>query len=143
VAGFVAAQRDIHGIPAATVCRALGVSPAWFYKWRHGDPSPQHARRAQLAVDVARLFAAHRGTHGAPRITADLREAGWQVSQNTVAGILHERGLRALRQYFPNGTNLRVHTAEELTAVDARLNDRPRKILDWRTPLQVFTATTG
>jgi transposase InsO family protein len=95
VAAFIAAQRDTHGVPATTACRALDVSPAWFYKWRHGDPSPRHARRAQLAVEVARLFAAHRGTHGAPRITADLREAGWRVSQNTVATLLREQGLQA------------------------------------------------
>jgi putative transposase len=95
VAAFIAAQRDAHGVPAATACRALGVSAAWFYKWRHGDPSFQHARRAQLAIEVARLFADHQGTYGAPRITADLREAGWAVSQNTVAAVLREQGLRA------------------------------------------------
>ena len=95
MAGFIAAQRDQHRVPAATACRALGVSPAWFYKWRHGDPSPRHARRAILSTEIARLFAAHRGTYGSPRITADLRAAGWRVSQNTVAGILRQLGLRA------------------------------------------------
>jgi transposase-like protein len=44
VAAFIAAQRAEHGIPYAVACRALGVSPAWFYKWRDGDSSPQHAR---------------------------------------------------------------------------------------------------
>ena len=104
MAAFIAAQRDIHRVPAATACRALGVSPAWFYKWRHGDPSPQHARRAQLAVEVARLFAAHRGTHGAPRITADLREAGWQVSENTIAALMREQGLVARPKRRRKGT---------------------------------------
>jgi hypothetical protein len=33
------------------------------------------------------LFAHHRGRYGSPRITADLREAGWRVSENTVAKI--------------------------------------------------------
>jgi putative transposase len=71
VARFIASQRDVHGVPHATSCRALSVSPAWFYKWRHGDPSAQHARREQLKVAIARLFAAHRGTYGSPRIAAD------------------------------------------------------------------------
>jgi len=70
VAGFIAAQRAQHGIPHATCCRALEVSPAWFYKWRHGDPSPRHARREQLKVAIAQLFAAHRGRYGSPRICA-------------------------------------------------------------------------
>jgi transposase-like protein len=34
VAAFVAAQRAQYRIPHATTCRALGLSQAWFYKWR-------------------------------------------------------------------------------------------------------------
>jgi transposase InsO family protein len=76
----------------------LGVSEAWFYKWRHGDPCPQHARREQLTVAIRRLFAAHRGTYGSPRITADLRDEGWRVSQNTTATLMREMGLAARRR---------------------------------------------
>ncbi len=39
-----------------------------------------------------------------------------------------------LRQYFPKGSDLRVHGSEELAAVAAELNDRPRKTLGWATP---------
>jgi len=95
VATFIAAQRAQHQIPHATACRALGVSQAWFYKWAHGDPSVQHARREQLTVAIRRLFAKHRGRYGSPRITADLREQGWRVSVNTGAQIMAEQGLRA------------------------------------------------
>jgi transposase, IS30 family len=41
-----------------------------------------------------------------------------------------------LRQYFPKGTDLRIHTAERLVGVAADLNSRPRKILAWETPSQ-------
>ena len=88
MAAFIVAQREQHGIPFATACRALQVSQSWLYKWCHGDSSPQHSRREQLAAEIARLFAAHRGTYGAPRIRADLRAAGWQVSRKTVAAIM-------------------------------------------------------
>jgi transposase InsO family protein len=104
VAAFIAAQRDAHGIPHATACRALGVSPAWFYKWAHGDPSAQHARRARLGVEVARLFAGHQGRYGAPRLTAELREAGERVSENTVAALLREQGLVARPKRRRKGT---------------------------------------
>jgi putative transposase len=98
VAGFIAAQRDTYRVPQATSCRALGVSQAWFYKWRHGDASAQHARREQLMVAVRRLFARHHGTYGSPRITADLRDEGWRVSENTVAELMRELGLQARRK---------------------------------------------
>lgn len=43
-----------------------------------------------------------------------------------------------LRQYFPKGTDLCAHGAEELAAVAAALNARPRKTLGWRTPAEMF-----
>ncbi len=98
MAALIAAQRDEHQIPHAVSCRALDVSQAWFYKWRGGALPPRAARRAALAAEVARLFRAHRGTYGSPRITADLRDAGWQVSVNTVAALMREQHLAARRR---------------------------------------------
>jgi transposase InsO family protein len=98
VAEFIAVQRAEFGVPHVVACRALGVSQAWFYKWRHGDGSLRRARRRALAALVAVLFAQHRGTYGAPRITADVRELGWTVSQNTVAALMREQGLAARRR---------------------------------------------
>lgn len=97
MAACITTQRAEHQIPVAVACRALAVSPAWYYKWRHGDASALHARREQLSIAVRRLFAAHRGTYGSPRITADLREEGWRVSVNTVAAVMAEAGLAARR----------------------------------------------
>ena len=104
MAAFIAAQRAEHHVPHATACRALGVSQPWFYKWRHGDASVQHARREQLKVAIRRLFAKHRRTYGSPRITADLREEGWVVSENTVAALMREMDLVARRRRRRKGT---------------------------------------
>src|SRR3981081_4478000 len=43
-----------------------------------------------------------------------------------------------LRQYFPKGTDLSMHSAEEITAVAAALNSRPRKTLGWKTPAEAL-----
>lgn len=43
-----------------------------------------------------------------------------------------------LRQYFPKGTDLSRWSAEDLEAVALALNNRPRKVLGWRTPAEVF-----
>jgi len=102
VAAFVAAQREQHRIPHTVSCRALGVCQSWFYKWaghaRAGTLPPRAARRARLAAEVRRLFDLHDGKRGSPMITADLRDAGWRVSENTVAALMRELGLAARRK---------------------------------------------
>jgi IS30 family transposase len=43
-----------------------------------------------------------------------------------------------LRQYFPKGTDLARWSAEDLEAVALAVNNRPRKVLGWKTPAEVF-----
>jgi putative transposase len=98
LAAFIAAQRAEHGVRRAAACRALGMSQAWFYKWRDGDVSLRQARRRALAAQVGYLFTQHKRRYGSPRITADLRELGWRVSKNTVAELMREQHLVARRR---------------------------------------------
>jgi transposase InsO family protein len=92
------AARRADGILVAVACRALGVSRAWFYKHQDGRLAPRAQRREQLKAEVARLFGVHEGKYGSPRITADLRGAGWRVSENTVAALMREQHLTARRR---------------------------------------------
>jgi putative transposase len=104
VAALIAAQREQHRIPHAVACRALGVSRSWYYKHRGGTLRPRAARRERLKAEVKRLFAVHGGKYGSPRITADLRDAGWRVSENTVAQLMRELGLAARRKHKRKST---------------------------------------
>ena len=106
MAAFIAAQGADHGIPAAVCCRALGVPRSWSCKWRDGDRSPRRARRERLKAEVARLFAGHKGKRGSPVIAADLRDAGWRVSKNTVAAVMAEMGLAARPKKYGDGTGI-------------------------------------
>jgi putative transposase len=95
VAGFIAAQRTEHSVPHAVACRALGVSQSWFYKWRDRPPTLRQDRRARLAAAVRQVFDDSGGTYGSPRIGDELRDQGWQVSDNTIAVLMAELGLVA------------------------------------------------
>jgi transposase InsO family protein len=74
------------------------VSQSWFYKWKDGPLPPRAARRQRLKAEIARLFTQRDGKDGSPRITAALRDAGWRVSENTVAALMREQGLAARRK---------------------------------------------
>ena len=86
VAALIAARRA-DGIPVAVACRTLGVSRFWFYKHKDRRRPPRAQRRERLKAEVACCFALHEGKYGSPRITADLWDAGWRVSENTVEGV--------------------------------------------------------
>jgi len=97
VASFIASQRTEHRVPHAKCCRWLEVSESWFYKWHDREPTARQQRRAELDVAVRASFedsGGTPGTYGSPRVHADLLQAGWTVSVNTVAASMARQGLQ-------------------------------------------------
>jgi IS30 family transposase len=84
--------------------------------WDQGTEMAAHARIA-VAADCAIYFC---DPH-----------SPWQRPSNE-----NTNGL--LRQYFPKGTSLSVHSPQHLAAVADELNGRPRKVLGWKTPAEVM-----
>jgi putative transposase len=131
LAGFVAAQRVCHNVPHATSCRALQVSQAWFYKWVNGEVSLRRKRRAALAAAIDYEFTKQKWRYGSPRITAELREAGWTVSKNTVAELMREQNLVARPKRRRRGATKRDRSARkapDLVGRDFSLRDKPNQV---------------
>ena len=107
VARFIADQRTYYRVPHTLSCLLLGVSLTWFYKWAQrqqpGPHTPTEQRRGDLDAAVGKAFKDARGLHGSPRLHADLREAGWVVSEKTVADSMRRQRLVARRIQRRNG----------------------------------------
>lgn len=116
---------------SATVVNALIKHacklPQELYKsltWDRGPEMAQH-KRFTVATDIKVYFC---NPHHP-----------WQRGSNE-----NTNGL--LRQYFPKGTDLSMHSQAKLNAVARRLNERPRKTLNFDTPAERFhqyVASTG
>lgn len=97
--------------------------------------------RKSLTWDRGREMAKHKDFSLATRVQVYFCDprSPWQRGSNE-----NTNGL--LRQYFPRGADLRKYTQAELSQVAKRLNQRPRKTLDFETPgerLNAIVATTG
>lgn len=82
-----------------SMCDLLGVSRSGYYAWaqrQSSGPGHRAARRADLTVKIKVAHDASDGVNGAPRITADLREAGEVVSRKTVAKLMRENEIRGI-----------------------------------------------
>jgi IS30 family transposase len=112
-----------HGAEAVRdgITRTIVELPEQLRRSLTWDQGAEMAQHAQLRLDA-----------GIQIYFCDPRSP-WQRGSNE-----NTNGL--LRQYFPKGTDLSDHGPEELAAVAASLNARPRKTLGWQTPAEAFDA---
>jgi putative transposase len=131
VARFVADQRTNYGVPHTVTCKILGVSVSWFYKWINRAPTFRQARRVELDSAVKDAFEASGGTYGSPRIHADLVEAGWAVSVNTVADSMRRQGLAGRRRKRRRGLTRQDRSAPKFPDLVRRDFTAPAPNVRW------------
>jgi putative transposase len=103
---FVAAERATF--PVRTLCRVVSVAASGFYAWLRRGPARREGADQALRAPVGAIFAASRGTYGSPRVHAELRAQGIQVSRRRVARLMREGGLAAtIRRRAPRTTDSR------------------------------------
>lgn len=87
------------------MCEVLEVSRSGYYAWRGRPPSATATRREQLVEQIAAVHVGSRQIYGSPRIHAELRAQGVACSENTVARLMRQRGIRSkMRRKFKVST---------------------------------------
>ena len=92
-----------------------------------------HALRRTLTWDQGKELALHQQitvSTGAGVFFCDAHSPWQRGSNENMNGLL--------RDYFPKGTDLSIHTTEDIARVAAEVNDRPRKTLGWQRPVDLF-----
>jgi putative transposase len=77
------------------MCEALEVSVSGYYAWVARVDSPTEEWRAELVAATEQIHDDVKGRYGSPRMTAELRARGYECSENTVAELMREQGIRA------------------------------------------------
>jgi transposase InsO family protein len=77
------------------MCRVMGVSRCGFNKWLRRPDSARKQRKSLYTERVLDTYAEFEAAYGAPRITQELNELGFGCSENFVAKIMAEQGIRA------------------------------------------------
>ena len=88
------AEKASHSV--ARMAGLLAVSRSGYYAWtkqEQAGPSPAQQRRAQLITKITKFHHESDQVYGSPRILADLRDDGEQVSRKTVAKLMRSNGI--------------------------------------------------
>src|SRR3954451_23126969 len=101
-----ATPENVAGFEIARMARLLGVSRSGYYDWARrqaAGPSPAQQRRSDLTAKIIHHHTESDQVYGSPRILADLREAGEQVSGKTVAKLMRQVGVVGIspRRFAP------------------------------------------
>ena len=82
--------------PVAWMCDALEVSESGYYAWAARPASPgRAAAAASWSAAIEAIHAEVKGRYGSPRMTAELNARGHACSENTVAKLMRDHGIRA------------------------------------------------
>jgi putative transposase len=99
------------------MCRWTKVSRSGYYKWRNREPSARDRRKLEAERLLMNLFKRFKARYGSPRMTVELNESGFSISENTVAKLMAQQGLRARNgkgyKYFPD-VLARNHVSDNL-----------------------------
>ena len=142
---MIDAEKANHNISRMT--ELLAVSRSGYYAWaarKDAPPGPRAVRNAELTVKIRDFHAASDHVNGAPRILADLRDHGENVSQKTVAKIMRDNGIRGIspRPWQPV-TTISDQGPHHIPDLVERRFDQGRLNLVWTSDITYLSTGQG
>ena len=129
------------------MCGLLGVDRRRFYEWRarqSAGPSLKQQRTLVLTAQIREFHTFSDGTYGAPRIHADLQDAGVLISRKTVAKLMKAEGITGIspRTWHP-ATTIRGDDPFPVPDLVSRQFDQGERDLAWFSDITYLSTGQG
>ena len=162
---FIDACRGDFGVEP--ICAQLPIAPSSYYDAKSRPVSARARRHAAMTAVLVALWTANYRVYGARKLWKAARRAGYEIGRDQVAALMRSAGIcgvtrrrrarttmrdpsaqrpgdlvnRDFTAPSPNRlwvTDLSRWNSEDIDAVAATINSRPRKVLGWRTPAEAL-----
>ncbi len=138
---FIAAEKATY--PVSLLCRVLGVSRKAFYAWAERGPSTHQRTDQQLLEQITQIHRDSRGTYGAPRVHAELREQGVRVARKRIARLMRTHGLVGCHRHRRRGLTRRDPAATPAPDLVGRLFDPGAPDRTWYADISYIPTQEG
>ena len=120
----------------------LGVSSSGYYSWKKRKPSGREKRKAEIKEEIKGIYIGSKKIYGSPKITKELRNKGYGISQKTVSKYMKEEGIKAvwIKKFKPLGNKVPVRGLKNIVNREFK-PERKNKI--WVTDITYIWTTKG
>jgi putative transposase len=138
---FIKEHRHVWTV--ALMCKVLEVAVSGFYHWLNRPVSKLAQENTKLTEQILMFHCGSRCTYGSPRVHRDMKAAGYNVSENRVARLMRQKGIRgkAKRKFKTTTTSHHQHPRTENLVKQDFQSTQPNKL--WVSDITYIATLEG
>lgn len=89
---FISSNKELY--PVEKICKVLNVSTSCYYRWTTTPPNKHDIEDEKYTVLIKEIFEKSKQRYGSPRVRAELKRRGYNISRKRVYRLMLENGLK-------------------------------------------------